>query len=42
MGIQGTTKLVAIVDDDGSMRIALQGLLKRPNCLHNRLLAEEF
>ncbi len=28
MGIQGTTKLVAIVDDDGSMRSALQGLLK--------------
>ena len=28
MGIQGTTKLVAIVDDDGSMRTALQGLLK--------------
>src|SRR5258705_10761404 len=28
MGIQGTTKLVAIVDDDDSMRSALQGLLK--------------
>jgi FixJ family two-component response regulator len=28
MGIQGTTKLVAIVDDDGSMRSAIQGLLK--------------
>jgi FixJ family two-component response regulator len=28
MGIQETTKLVAIVDDDDSMRSALQGLLK--------------
>ena len=28
MGIQGTTKLVAIVDDDELMRSALHGLLK--------------
>src|SRR6202035_5304 len=28
MDIQGKTKLVAIVDDDDSMRSALQGLLK--------------
>jgi FixJ family two-component response regulator len=28
MGIQAKTKLVAIVDDDDSMRSALQGLLK--------------
>jgi FixJ family two-component response regulator len=28
MDIQGSTKLVAIVDDDNSMRSALQGLLK--------------
>jgi FixJ family two-component response regulator len=28
MAIQGTTKLVAIVDDDDLMRNALQGLLK--------------
>ncbi len=28
MDIQGNTKLVAIVDDDDSMRSALQGLLK--------------
>src|ERR1700712_789235 len=28
MAIQGKTKLVAIVDDDDSMRSALQGLLK--------------
>ena len=28
MVTQGTTKLVAIVDDDDSMRVALQGLLE--------------
>jgi len=28
MGTQGKTKLVAIVDDDNSMRCALQGLLE--------------
>jgi FixJ family two-component response regulator len=28
MAIQGKTKLVAIVDDDDSMRIALHGLMK--------------
>jgi FixJ family two-component response regulator len=28
MAIQGETKLVAIVDDDDSMRIALHGLMK--------------
>jgi len=43
MVIQGSTKLVAIVDDDDSMRGALQGLLKAVGLSANAFAsAEEF
>ena len=43
MANEGKTKLVAIVDDDDSMRSALQGLMKVQGfCAHAYSSAEEF
>jgi FixJ family two-component response regulator len=43
MAIQGKAKMVAIVDDDDQMRIALQGLLKSAGLLAQSFAsAEEF
>ncbi len=43
MAIDGQTKLVAIVDDDESVRSALQGLMKAVGlCAHSFASAEEF